>query len=166
MDAEPTGFFADPHAWVLLSTIVFAVIAWVKGKKPLLDMLDSRTARIKHELDEAERLKNEAQQLLADYQKKHREAVATAQKIIDNAQESVALMQKQAEEKLTENMKHRETHLLERIARAEAAAVQELRYQAADIAANAAKQLLSESMDKRGVKLVDAAIEELPARLN
>lgn len=166
MDAEPTGFFADPHAWVLLSTIVFAIIAWVKGKKPLLDMLDSRTARIKHELDEAERLKNEAQQLLADYQKKHRDAVATAQKIIDNAQESVVLIQKQAEEKLAENMKHRETHLLERIARAEAAAVQELRYQAADIAANAAKQLLSESMDKRGIKLVDAAIEELPARLN
>ena len=100
METEPTGFWADPHAWVLLSTIVFAVIAYIKGKKPLLDMLDGRTKRIKHDLEEAARLKNEAQALLADYQKKHKDAVTTAQKIIDNAQESAALLQKSAEEKL------------------------------------------------------------------
>jgi F-type H+-transporting ATPase subunit b len=150
----------------LISTIIFALIVWAKGRKPLLDMLDARTARIRSELEEATRLKNEAQQLLADYQKKHSDAVQTAQKIIDNARESVALMQKAAEEKLVENLKHREARLLERIARAEAAAVQELRHQAADIAAAAAGQLLTEALDKRGAKLIDAAIEELPARLN
>jgi len=166
METEPTGFWADPHAWVLLSTIVFAVIAYIKGKKPLLDMLDGRTKRIKHDLEEAARLKNEAQALLADYQKKHKDAVTTAQKIIDNAQESAALLQKSAEEKLVESLKRREIQLLERISRAEAAAVQELRHQAADIAATAAHQLLTEAMEKRGAKLVDAAIEELPARLN
>ncbi len=163
---ENTGFFADPHSWVLLSTIIFAVILYTKGKEPLLKILDTRTARIKTELEEAERLKNEAQQLLADYQKKHKDAVATAQKIIDNAQESVVLMQKEAEEKLAESLKRREAQLLERIARAETAAVQQLRHQAADIAANAAEKLLVEAMSKRDSKLVDAAIEELPARLN
>ncbi len=165
MEAENTSFFADPHTWVLFSTIIFAIIAYKKGKKPLLNMLDSRSARIKADLDEAERLKNEAQALLADYQKKHRDAVTTAQKIIDNAQESVSLIQKAAEEKLTENLKRREELLLERIARAEAAAVQELRYQAADIAAAAAGQLLADAMNKRGAKLVDEAIEELPQRM-
>ena len=163
---EQTSFFADPHAWVLFSTIIFAVIAYVKGRKPLLDMLDARTARIRTDLEEAARLKNEAQALLADYQKKHLEAVDTAKKIIDNAQESVALMQKEAEAKLSENLQRRESLLLERIARAEAAAVRQLRYQAADIAATAAEKLLADAMDKRGSKLVDAAIDELPARLN
>ena len=166
MEAEHTDLLADPHTWVLFSTIVFVVIAWVKGRKPLLNMLDARTARIKNDLDEAARLKSEAQALLADYQKKHKDAVEIAQKIIDNAQESVALMQKDAEAKLSENLKRRETMLLERIARAETAAVQELRHQAADIAAAAAEKLLAEAMDKRDTKLIEAAIEELPARLN
>ena len=166
METEPTSFWADPHSWVLLSTSVFVIIAWIKGRKPLLSMLDTRTARIKNDLDEAARLKSEAQALLADYQKKHKDAVEIAQKIIDNAQESVVLMQKDAEQKLSESLKRRETQLLERIARAETAAIQELRHQAADIAANAAGKLLAEAMDKRDTKLIEAAIEELPARLN
>lgn len=164
---EHTGLLANPEIWVLFSAIIFVVVLWVKGKQPLLSMLDTRTARIKHNLDEAARLRSEAEALLADYQKKHREAVTTAQKIIDNAQESVTLMQKDAEQKLTENLKRRETLLLERIARAETAAVQALRHQAADLAANAAQKLISEAMSKGGdAKLVEAAISELPARLN
>lgn len=160
------GFLSDPHIWVLAAAIIFAVIAWKKGRMPLLKMLDSRTARIKAELDEAERLRNEAQALLDDYQKKHRDAVQTAQKIIDNAKESAVLLQKESEQKLTESIRRREILLLERISRAEAAAVQELRHQAADIAANAAEKLLAEAMGKRGAKLVDEAIEDLPQRLN
>jgi F-type H+-transporting ATPase subunit b len=163
---EETSFLADPHSWVLFSTIIFAIIAYVKGKQPLLSMLDARTARIKTDLAEAERLKQEAQTLLADYQKKHRDAVQIAQKIIDNAQAAAVQMQKDAEVKLSDNLKRRETMLLERIARAEAAAVQELRHQAADIAATAAEKLLAEAMSKRGTKLVNEAIEELPQRLN
>jgi F-type H+-transporting ATPase subunit b len=167
MEAEEhVSLLADPHTWVLFSAILFAVLAFKKGKQPLLKLLDSRTARIKAELEEAERLKNEAQELLADYQKKHRDAVQTAQKIIDNAQEAAALIQKDSEQKLEENLTRREGLLLERIARAETAAVQSLRNQAADIAAAAAEKLLAEAMDKRGAKLVDEAIEELPKRLN
>jgi len=166
MENEQTGFLADPHAWVLFSTLIFAVIAYVKGKKPLLNLLDSRSARIKHDLDEAARLKAEAQALLTDYQQKHRDAVATAQKIIDGAQESVTQMQKDAEQKLSDSLKRREAQLLERIARAEASAVQELRSQAADIATNAAHKLLVDTLGKGDARLIDAAIGELPARLN
>lgn len=157
---------ADPRTWVLFSAILFAVVIWKYGKKPLLKILDGRTARIKAELEEAERLKCEAQDLLADYQKKHRDAVQTAQKIIDNAHEAAILIQKDSEQKLEDNIARREGLLLERIARAEAAAVQSLRHQAADIAATAAEKLLAEAISKRGPKLVDEAIEELPQRLN
>ncbi|MCE9506990.1 MAG: F0F1 ATP synthase subunit B [Alphaproteobacteria bacterium] len=163
---EHASFLADPHSWVLFSAILFAIVGWKKGKQPLLKILDGRTARIKADLEEAARLKNEAQELLADYQKKHRDAVQTAQKIIDNAQEAALLIQKDAGQKLEENITRREGLLLERIARAEAAAVQSLRHQAADIAAAAAEKLLAATMDKRGAKLVDEAIEDLPKRLN
>lgn len=167
MEAEEhVSLLADPHTWVLFSAILFAVVAWKKGKAPFLNMLDGRTARIKAELEEAERLKHEAQELLADYQKKHRDAVQTAQKIVDNAKEAASLIQKEAEQKLEESVVRRETLLLERIARAEAAAVLELRNKAADIASAAAEKLLAEAMGKRGAKLVDEAIAELPERLN
>lgn len=165
MAEEHHSLLADPHTWVLFSAILFAVIAWVKGRQPLLKMLDSRTARIRAELEEAQRLRNEAEALLADYQKKHADAVVTAQKIVDNAKESAALIQKEAALRLEENLQRREALLLERIARAEMSAVHELRREAADLAAATAEKLLADAMDRQGPKLVDAAIGELPQRL-
>ncbi len=126
--------FHDPHFWVLLSTILFAVVAWKKGKKPLLALLDARTNRIRSELEEAERLRAEAQAFLVDIQRKHRDAIQTAQKIIDTARETAGILHKEAEGQLAESLARREKQLLGRIERAEAAAVQELRTQAADIA--------------------------------
>jgi len=160
------GFFSDTASWVLLSTVIFAVVAWKKGRKPLLDMLDTRTSRIKTELDEAERLRIEAQDLLSETQKKHRDAIQTAQKIIDNAQQTAKRLEETSQMKLEDSLKRREEQLLERIARAEAAAIQQLRDQAADIATRAAEVLLEDAMAKRGPKLVDEAIAEIPDRLN
>lgn len=162
--AEETGFFADPHSWVLIAGLLFLVVVYLKGRKPILAYLDARSARIKADLDEAARLKDEAATLLADYKKKQSEAVATAQKIIDNANEAALQIQKNAEAKLSESLKRREELLIERISRAEAAAVQELRHQAADIAARGAEKLLADNMLKNGAKLIDDAIDALPGR--
>ncbi len=152
----------NPEIWILFSALLVWGVIWAKGRKPLLDALDSRTARIKSDLEEAERLKAEAEQLLADYKKKQSDAVETAKKIIANAEETVSEMQKKATQDIAESLKRHETMLMERISRAEAAAVQELRHQAADIAAAAAKHLLVGAMDKHGDKLVDSAIKDLP----
>jgi len=162
---EHAGLLSDPHTWILFSAILFGIIVWKKGKQPVLKILDERTARIKTELEEAVRLRCEAQELLADYQQKHRNAVQTAQEIINSAKETADLIRQETEQELTESLKRREDLLLERIANAETAAVHELRHQAADIAATAAEKLLTEIMSERGSKLVDDAIEELPQRL-
>jgi len=155
------GLLADPHVWVLFSAIIFAVIALVKGRAPVLSLLDKRTARIKADLEEAARLRAEAEALLSDYQAKHKDAVQTAQKIIDSANEAAALLRQESERKLDADLKQRETVLAERIKRAEMAAVQSLRQQAADIAAKAAENLLAEHAPKRNAKLVDETIEGL-----
>lgn len=165
MEAEHASLFADPHTWVLFSAILFAIAAWKMGKAPLLSMLDKRTARIKAELEEAERLKREAAALLEDYRQKERDAVLTANKIIANAKETAAQIEKEAERKLEENIRRRESQLLERISRAETSAVQEIRHQAADLAALATEKLLNDSMSKRGSRLIESAIEELPRKL-
>lgn len=157
--------FQDPHFWVFLATIAFAVIAWVKGRAPLLAMLDSRSARIRESLEQAERLKNEAQELLADAQRKHRDAIQTSQKIIDSAKQASERLAKESTQKLEDSMNRKESQLLERIKRAEIAAVEELRHQAADLATRTAEALLQDAMGKRGSKLVDEAIDELPQKL-
>lgn len=166
MAVEHSGLLADSNFWVLLAALGFAAIVWKKGRKPILDMLDGRTERIRAELEEAERLRNEAQDLLSETQKKHRDALQTAQKILDNAQKNAAALEQDAQRKLEESLKRREEQLLDRIQRAEIAAVQELRAQAADIATRAAEIMLEEAIAKRGPKLVDEAIDELPSRLS
>ncbi len=160
------GLLADPHTWVLFSAILFTIIAVVKGKAPILKALDDRTVRIKIELEEAARLKQEAQTLLAEYRQKHADAVSTAQKIIDNAHEAAALIQKEAEQKMQDYLAAREKALADRIARAETQAIQSLREQAAEIASAAAEKLLADTAGKSGAKLVDEAIVDLPKRLS
>lgn len=164
--AHHASLLADPHTWVLFSAILFAIVAFIKGKAPVLGMLDARTTRIKIELEEAARLKKEAHDLLTEYRQKHADAVNTAQKIIDNAHEAAALIQKEAEAKMQEYVAVREKLLTERIARAENMAVQSLREQAAEIAAAAAEKLLADGAAKNGAKLVDEAIVELPKRIS
>lgn len=160
------GLLADTNFWVLLASVCFAVIAYKKGRAPVLDILDSRTARIKAELEEAERLRIEAQDLLSETQKKHRDALQTAEKIIASAQKTADRLTTDAAAQLEESLQRREAQLLDRIARAESAAVQELRNQAADIAARAAESLLQDAMDKRGAKIIEESIGDIPQRLN
>lgn len=159
------GLLHDTHFWVLAATVIFALVAFRMGKKPLLAMLDARTTRIRQDMEEAARLKKEAQEMLVEAQKKNRDAVQTAQKIIDDAKDAAARMQKDASLKLEDGLKRREAQLLDRIARAESAAVQELRQKAADLAVHAAEELLRDALPKRGAQLVDDAIAHLPGRV-
>jgi F-type H+-transporting ATPase subunit b len=165
MESEHFFSLADPHFWVLISTIGFCWVVFKFGRAPVLGALDDRSSKIKAALEEAEKLKSEAQELLADVQKKHRDAIQTSQKIIDSARETAERLQHEAAQKLAESITRRETQLLERIRRAEAAAVKELRDQAADIAARSSELLLQDALAKRNPKLVDEAIAAIPGQL-
>lgn len=165
MEQHHESLLQDPHFWVLLAALCFFGVLVKYGRKPFLALLDGRTVKIQKDLEEAERLRNEAQELLAESQRKHRDAIQTSQKIIDTAKETAVRIQKDAEQKLTDSLKRKEEQLVERIRRAEASAIEELRHQAADLAAKSAELLLNEAMGKRGAKLVDEAIGEIPGRL-
>lgn len=163
---EHSGLLHDTSFWVLLSTLLFLVIAFKKGRAPITGLLDGRTARIKAELEEAERLRVEAQDLLSETQKKHRDALHTAQKIVEGAKETAERIEKDALVRLEETNKRRETQLMDRIARAEAAAIAELRNQAADIATRTAEQLLRDAANKNGARLANEAIEDIGKRMH
>lgn len=156
----------DSYFWMTLACLIFLIVGYKFGRAPLLKLLDARTDKIRADLEEAEQLKEQAQELLASYQKKHRDAIQTAQKIMENARETASRLQREAESKLEESLERRETQLLERIARAQAQAVEDVRLQAANIATAAAAKVLREALADQDSKLVDTAINDLSSRLN
>src|SRR5690349_7518213 len=88
--------FADPEFWVAVAAAIFIAVVWKPARKALVGGLDERAARIRGELDEARRLRAEAEQLLAQYQANERAAAAEAQAIIAHAEEEATRIAAQA----------------------------------------------------------------------
>lgn len=158
--------FLDPEFWVLIAAIAFVAVVWKPVRRSLLGSLDGRAERIRAELDEARRLREEAERLLADYQRKEREATEEALAIIAHAQEEAGRIAAQAAQDLDQSLARRQRLAEERIAQAESKAVEEIRAVAVDVAIAAARQVIaSETDEQRGGALLDAAIAALPQRL-
>jgi F-type H+-transporting ATPase subunit b len=157
---------ADPEFWVLVAAIIFLAVIWKPAGRAIGGALDARAIRIAAELDEARRLREEAEQLLAEYQKKQREAEGEAQAIVAHAKEEAERVAAQAARDLEQTLARRSQLAEERIAQAEAKAIQEIRGAAVDVAIAAAREVISAEMDAtRGAALVDAAINALPQGL-
>lgn len=159
-------FLQDTGIWVLVSFLIFAAVAWRFGKDALLGKLDDRIEEIRKEIETAESLRVEAQELVAQYQRKQRDAAKEAEVIIANAKEHAAEIQKQAEAELEETAKRREQQLQERLQRMEENAIREMRAHAAQLAVQATAEIIAEKMDKAtNDRLVEDSIEQVAARL-
>ncbi len=157
---------ADPEFWVLVAAVIFVAAVWKPARKALLGSLDERAARIRAELDEAQKLREEAEQLLAQYQQREREAAAEAEAIVAHAREEAERIAAQSSRDLDEAVARRQRLAEERIAQAEAKALDEIRAVAVDVAIGAAREVIVAQIDEeRGAALLDAAIAALPQRL-
>jgi F-type H+-transporting ATPase subunit b len=161
------GFFSDPETWVAITWLIVVGLLARKVYRSITAALDLRRERIKARIEEAERLCSEAQQLLASYQKKQREAEQEANTIIAQAKAEAERLTAAAAHGLEELIKRREQQAVERINQAEAEATRDVRSAAVDIAIAATRQLIRESLpaDRAG-QLIDAAIKDLPERLH
>lgn len=161
-----THLLADPEFWVLLAVIIFAVAVWKPMRNAIIGGLDTRASRIRGELEEARRLRDEAERLLADYRTKERDAAAEAEAIVSHARDEAVRVAEQARRDLDAALARRQRLAEERIAQAEAKALDEIRGVAVDVAVNAARQVIvSEIDEERGGALLDTAIAALPQRL-
>jgi F-type H+-transporting ATPase subunit b len=161
-----SAFLHDPTFWTAVAFVLFVVALFKPVKKALLAGLDSRIEQIRSEVEEAKRLREEAQALLASYQRKQREAAQEAEDIVKQARDDAALHRTEAEKALADLLKRQEALAVEKIAQAEAAAVQEVRGVAVDLAIAATEKILAEKV--RGDlsdRLVEKAIGELPQKL-
>jgi F-type H+-transporting ATPase subunit b len=157
----------EPEFWVAVSFFIFVILAWKPLARMVTAALDDRAAKIRIDLERAAKLREEAQTLLADYQKKQRDALKDAEGIIAAAKAEAERLSAQAATDLETALKRREQLALQRIAQAEQQALVEVRAAAIDIAIAAAGKLLTEKLDAgRQDALVEGAIKELHGKLN
>jgi F-type H+-transporting ATPase subunit b len=129
--------------------------------------LDDRAAGIRKDLDDAARLRKEAEQLLADYQRKAREAEAEAKSIIEAAKREAENLAAETKKALAESIERRTKLAEDKIARAEAQAVSEVRATAVDVAVSAAETLLKAKLaGATATGLVEQSIRDLKGKLN
>lgn len=156
-----------PEFWVAVGFVILIGLIGKRAYRLVVVSLDERAERIRGRIDEAARLAEEAQALLATYERKQRDAAGEVEQILTDARREVDRLAEQAAADLERSLRRREEMAIERIAHAEAAAVAEVRSRAVDVAIQATERLLVDKMTpKQADALVDAAIAELPAKLH
>lgn len=158
----------DASFWALVGLILFfALIAYLKVPGKVTGALDKRADSIRDELEEARKLREEAQSLLSDYQRKRHEAEGEAEAIIAEANQEAERLTLETNQALEEMIARRTKAAEEKIAQAETQAIAEVRGKAADIAVAAAEEILTAKVkDKVADDILSKSIEQVKDRLN
>ncbi|MFP4098562.1 MAG: hypothetical protein ACLFP8_01875 [Alphaproteobacteria bacterium] len=147
----------DVYFWYTISFAMFLGAMW-KFALPLLNRyLDARIAEIVKNLEEAENLRIEAQEMLAQYQRKHRDALHESKKIIEAAREKARLYKERAESELDKTIEMREKQLIARLERMEKNAINKIQIYAAYLSIDATREMIEKRMTK---KVNDRLLEE------
>jgi F-type H+-transporting ATPase subunit b len=157
----------DAAFWATVALAAFiGLVLYLRMPKTIANMLDSRIKKIEDDLDEAKRLREEAQALLANYERKRKAAESEAEDIVSAAQEEAKRLSEEASKSLEEYIVRRTRAVEEKIAQAEVQALDEVRARSADVAIEAARILLTKQMSEKGDALVTQSIKDVAAKLN
>ncbi len=161
------AFYLEAEFWLTVAFVIFVGLLIRPVTRMITTALDDRSGAIAKELDEAARLAEETQAALAEYQRKQRDAVKEAEEILARGEAEAKRMGEAAARGLTAALERREKLAIEKIAQAEARAIDEVRNAAVDIALGATRKLIEENVDKnKSAALVEDAIKELPDKLH
>ncbi|MEM6490512.1 MAG: F0F1 ATP synthase subunit B [Pseudomonadota bacterium] len=157
----------DENLWVALAFVLFfALLAYLGIHKKLLGALDDRSDKIRAQLEDARKLREDAQAALAAAERKHRDAVTEAEGIVADARRQAEAIKAAAAKSLEETLARREQSAAAKIAQAESRALSDVRAAAAEAAVAAAAALIADKLDdKSGSRLIDDSIAELPKSL-
>lgn len=161
-------FLTHAETWVGVGTLIFfGLLLWQRVPAMIGKTLDARSAQIAKELDDARRLREEAQELLEQYRRKQADAEKEAQGILTAARAEAEAYSKEMRVQIAQAIERRSKQAQDKIAQAEAAALAEVRALAADAAVSAAEKLIAERLDdKRAQDMVQSALKEIPGKLN
>ncbi len=156
----------DPEFWVLIAFLVFIAAVGKRAWAMITGMLDGKAAAIKSELERAVELREEAQTLLAGYQRQQRDAVKETEDIVAQAHQTARIESEQAKSDLAEALERRGKSATDKIAQAEARALEQIRADTVDVTIAATRRVIAESLDEaRSGVLIDEAIAGLGKNL-
>jgi F-type H+-transporting ATPase subunit b len=158
----------DPEFWVGIGTLVFVgILLWKRVPALVARSLDARAVAISKELEDARGLRDEAETLLAEYQKKRAAAEQEASSILAEAKAEAERATLESRATIKAQIERRGRQAEQKIAQAEAQAVAELRALATDAAIAAAEKLIAARLDdKQSANLVKRSLGEIPSKLN
>jgi F-type H+-transporting ATPase subunit b len=153
--------------WVAVSFVVFVALVFKPVGKILVNALDERALKIKNELGEALRLKDEAQAMLASYQRKQREVIEEAENIIKEAEAEAKRIAKEAEIELDNALNKRIEVAMQKIATYEAAVIQQVKNSSVDIAISTVRSLIIDNINKDVAEdLIGKALVDMNKKLH
>lgn len=157
----------NPTFWVAISFVIFVALLARPAWRFVIRSIDDKIQEIKNKLEEATSLREEAQDMLAANKRKLAAAEKEATEIIMAAREEAQAIKTRLAEELEQLLRRRQQLASDRIAQAEADAVEAVRLLTVDIALNATEQILAEKLKgKNGENLINDAIRELSGKLN
>ncbi|MEE8172243.1 MAG: F0F1 ATP synthase subunit B [Alphaproteobacteria bacterium] len=157
----------DANFWILIAFVTFIGVFGRKAWSAIKKALDGRRDKIQADLDEAQRLREEAQGVLAEYERKRREAEDEALQMIEHAKAEAERHADDAKRALEETMRRREEAAMQRIQQAESDALREVRDTAAALAVKATAQLIRENLDEaRADAMIERSIREMSEKLH
>jgi F-type H+-transporting ATPase subunit b len=161
-------FIFEPEFWVAVSFFLFVgVVLYLGVHKKIASALDARAAAIAKELEEAKRLREEAEKVLADYRRKQGDVVKETKGIIDLAAKEAEILAAETRRSMKEHFERRMKLAEEKIARAEVEALREVRAAAAEAAVTAAQTVIAAKLTPEAAdKLVSQGIAALKGKLN
>lgn len=162
-----TDILHEGKFWVTVAVIIFFILFGKKLWQVLVGMLDKRTEAVQLELDEASRLRREAEAMLTEAQTARDAALRDARALLESAKAEAARVAEQAAADAATAAERRQRMALDRIAAAEQAAVRDVRNAAAEVAVQAARDILrGGAAAEHDVALIDHAISGLPRALS
>jgi F-type H+-transporting ATPase subunit b len=162
------ALFSDPETWVAIAFILFVgVVLYYKLPHRVVNALDQRSAAIARELEEARKLRVEAEALLSDYKKRAENAQVEAEEILAQAEREAAAYAKEAREAFDEMIARRLNVAEQKIKLEEEKARKQIRAQAAELAVSAAEQLIEQKMSGTVAEnTITASLDRIKKRLH
>jgi len=152
----------DPLFFYAISYVLFFVLMWFVGRKPILGWLDGEIGKIREEIEHARRLRSEAEEFLNDAKIKQAAALSEAETIVKHAKEEAGRLRSQTEAELKYILAKHEQNALDRIHYAEEAALTEVRLATVDMAVDMVRKTLAEHInDSNAAKMVDDSIADV-----
>ena len=157
----------DEKFWVAVAFVTFIIAVWKPIARFITRSLDERSEAIRRELEEAVRLREEAQVALAAYQKKQKESIKEAEGILLKAREEAKSMLANAEDEIRRSLDERRKIALEKITQAESKALQDVQNNIVDIAIGAARLIIQEHLAKgSGQDLIRLAMSDIERKIH